>query len=180
MSKTHIPRGSQKTITTVSPRMSSPTSISSTNGSSLVPRIRPLLPPVGGASPVASTQCILGLLVTSAGVYAPPHISAQSLFSKFHQLPTRPPLLEWHIWPTVNGSLQKLHARGGLWRGRSRQHHKVYLDYYLDGSAPYWELDRTVSLPPPSQTHYSFYLTFFPTFDFRALVSPSFLPIPIS
>ena len=64
---------------------------------------------------------------------------------------------------------------GGFWRGRSRRQLKASLTSSLGISVPSWELVSKVIHPPPSQTRFGFRLAFFPTVEFRHLVSPSYL-----
>ena len=93
-----------------------------------------------------ATPCILGFLVTSAGVYADTHMSAQSLFSRLFRRPKIPPLLKRPVCCHINSLMQLSHARRILWRGRSRWHCKAYLKSYLDISVSSWEMVSTVSL----------------------------------
>ena len=71
-------------------------------------------------------------------------------------------------------------CQGGFWRGISMCQIKAYLNSSLYISAPYWDLVRKASHPPPSQACYILCLDFLPRVDFRSLRPLSLLYTLIS
>ena len=135
----------------------------------------PSLPPVGGAYPAAVKPCILGSLVAADGVYSTLYISSHYLLRKLCRRPTFSPPLATACMLHCKCAAAAIKCQGVFCRSRAMHHRKVSLNSSLYISVSSWEMGRTARNPLTSQACYSFRLTFFKTFYFRALIPTSFL-----